>query len=64
VAIKEVEEVEYNLRFKGRYFDGKTRLHCNRFRSYSPDTGQFINQVPIGLLGGINNCQYAPNTAE
>jgi uncharacterized protein RhaS with RHS repeats len=36
-------------------------LHHNRFRYYSPDTGQFINQDPIGLLGGMNNYQYVPN---
>lgn len=36
-------------------------MHYNRFRYYSPDTGQFINQDPIGLLGGLNNYQYAPN---
>ena len=61
VALKEVEEIENNLRFQGQYFDEETGLHYNRFRYYSPDTGQFINQDPIGLLGGINNYQYAPN---
>ncbi len=61
IALKEVEEVENNLRFQGQYFDEETGLHYNRFRYYSPDTGQFINQDPIGLLGGLNNYQYAPN---
>jgi RHS repeat-associated protein len=64
LALKEVEEVENNLRFQGQYFDEETGLHYNRFRYYSPDTGQFINQDPIGLLGGINNYQYAPNPVE
>ena len=54
-------EVENNLRFQGQYFDEETGLHYNRFRYYSPDTGQFINQDPIGLLGGLNNYQYAAN---
>jgi len=36
-------------------------LHYNRHRYYNPNTGQFINQDPIGLLGGTNNYQYAPN---
>lgn len=61
VAIKEVEEVENNLRFQGQYFDEESGLHYNRFRYYNPNTGQFITQDPIGLLGGVNNYQYAPN---
>jgi RHS repeat-associated protein len=61
LALKEVEEVENNLRFQGQYFDEETGLHYNRFRYYSPESGQFINQDPIGLLGGLNNYQYAPN---
>jgi RHS repeat-associated protein len=64
LALKEVEEVENNLRFQGQYFDEETGLHYNRFRYYSPDTGQFINQDPIGLLGGLNNYQYAPNPVQ
>ena len=30
-------------------------------RYYEPDTGRFINQDPIGLLGGDNLYQFAPN---
>jgi uncharacterized protein RhaS with RHS repeats len=33
----------------------------NRHRYYDPETGRFINRDPIGLLGGINVFQYAPN---
>lgn len=61
LAIKEVEEVENNLRFQGQYHDAETGLHYNRFRYYHPDTGQFIHQDPIGLSGGMNRYQYAPN---
>jgi RHS repeat-associated protein len=64
VAVKEVDEVHNNLRFQGQYFDEETELHYNRFRYYSPDTGQFLNQDPIGLLGGLNNYQYAPNPTQ
>ncbi|VAW86810.1 Rhs-family protein [hydrothermal vent metagenome] len=61
VALKEVEGIENNLRFQGQYFDEETGLHYNRHRYYNPDTGQFINQDPIGLFGGINNYQYVDN---
>ena len=61
VALKETEEIENNLRFQGQYFDEESGLHYNRHRYYNPHTGQFISQDPIGLLGGINNYQYAPN---
>ncbi len=61
VAVKEVEEVENNLRFQGQYFDEETGLHYNRHRYYNPNTGQFISQDPIGLLGGVNCYQYVKN---
>ncbi|HED33686.1 MAG TPA: RHS repeat-associated core domain-containing protein, partial [Gammaproteobacteria bacterium] len=46
------EEIENNIRFQGQYFDEESGLHYNRHRYYNPDTGQFISQDPIGLLGG------------
>ncbi len=61
LALKEVDDVENNLRFQGQYFDQETGLHYNRHRYYNPNTGQFTQQDPIGLLGGLNNYQYAPN---
>jgi len=61
VVRKDVEQVENNLRFQGQYWDEETGLHYNRHRYYDPNTGQFTQQDPIGLLGGINNYGYAPN---
>jgi RHS repeat-associated protein len=49
------------LRFRGQYLDRETGLHYNTFRYYDPDIGRFINQDPIGLLGGSNLYAYAPN---
>nr|WP_238343239.1 RHS repeat-associated core domain-containing protein [Pantoea eucalypti] len=31
------------------------------FRYYDPDSGRFTQQDPIGLAGGLNLYQYAPN---
>ena len=50
-----------NLRFQGQYLDRETGLHYNTFRFYDPDIGRFINPDPIGLAGGRNLYQYAPN---
>ncbi|MBU9651916.1 RHS domain-containing protein [Burkholderia multivorans] len=49
------------LRFAGQYFDAETGLHYNRHRYYDPGTGRFVSKNPIGLDGGINIYQYAPN---
>ncbi|MCA8277955.1 RHS domain-containing protein, partial [Burkholderia sp. AU30280] len=49
------------LRFAGQYFDRETGLHYNRYRYYDPSSGRFVSKDPIGLAGGINVYQYAPN---
>ena len=49
------------LRFQGQYRDVESGLHYNTFRYYNPHNGRFISQDPIGLNGGINLYQYAPN---
>ena len=41
--------------------DTETGLHYNRFRYFDPDMGMFTTRDPIGLLGGNNVFQYAPN---
>ena len=49
------------IRFQGQSFDVETGLHYNRFRYYDPDLGMFVSRDPIGLMGGSNVFQYAPN---
>ncbi|MGQ7249269.1 RHS repeat-associated core domain-containing protein [Halomonas sp. V046] len=49
------------FRFQGQYHDEETGLHYNRFRYYDPEIGRFTTQDPIGLAGGTNLYQYAPN---
>ena len=35
--------------YQGQYYDFETKLAYNRFRYYSPETGAYISQDPIGL---------------
>ncbi|PIT60666.1 RHS repeat domain-containing protein [Snodgrassella alvi] len=63
---KRIHEIEHipiqqNLRYQGQYLDRETGLHYNTFRYYDPDIGRFTQPDPIGLLGGLNLYQYAPN---
>ena len=53
--------IQQPLRYAGQYADKETGLHYNLFRHYDPGVGRFTVQDPIGLAGGINLYQYAPN---
>jgi RHS repeat-associated protein len=51
-----------NQQYTGREYDAETGLLYNRSRYYSPATGRFISQDPIGFAGGSTNLyQYANN---
>ncbi|EGQ74219.1 RHS repeat domain-containing protein, partial [Neisseria macacae] len=52
------------FRLQNQYADRETGLHYNFFRYYEPDVGRFVNQDPIGLMGGMNLYQFAPNTQQ
>lgn len=54
-------EVHQPLRYPGQYCDRETGLHYNTYRYYDPECGRFTTQDPIGLAGGLNLYQYAPN---
>ncbi|HHX2516567.1 TPA: RHS repeat-associated core domain-containing protein, partial [Neisseria subflava] len=49
------------FRLQNQYFDEETGLHYNLMRYYEPEAGRFVNQDPIGLWGGANLYQFAPN---
>ncbi|NML35554.1 hypothetical protein HHL14_32710 [Paraburkholderia sp. G-4-1-8] len=49
------------IRFQGQYHDEETGLAYNRHRYYDAQAGRFISKDPIGLAGGVNVYQYAPN---
>ena len=55
---------QQNLRYQGQYLDRHTGLHYNTFRYYEADMGRFLCQDPIGLAGGMNLYQYAPNALD
>ena len=48
--------------YQGQYYDVEIGLAYNRFRYYSPETGSYIFQDPIGLLGGIALYGYVHNS--
>ena len=43
------------FRLQNQYYDEETGLHYNLMRYYEPEAGRFVNQDPIGLLGGGDN---------
>ena len=61
---EQTDPIELNLRFQGQFFDEATEWHYNLFRYYDSDIGRFVSQDPIGLEGGDNYYQYAPNPVQ
>jgi RHS repeat-associated protein len=53
--------IEQNIRLPGQHHDRETGLYYNRHRYYDPKIGAYINQDPIGLLGGVNFYRYPTN---
>ncbi len=60
-ATVEEDQITFNLRLPGQYYDAETETHYNYYRDYEPSTGRYIQSDPIGLLGGINTYAYVTN---
>ena len=60
-TVSDDPKVNIPFRFQGQYYDEESGLHYNRFRYYDPEIGRFVSQDPIGLRGGTNLFEYAPN---
>ncbi len=62
VPIEEEGEVAQPWRYPGQLFDEETGLCYNRHRYYDPETGRYISEDPIGLLGGLVLHGYVGDT--
>ena len=58
---KVTDSVYQPFRLPNQYADRETGLRYNFFRYYEPDEGRFVNQDPIGLVGGDNLYAFALN---
>ena len=55
------KNVHQPFRLQNQYFDEEPGLHYKLMRYYEPAAGRFVNQEPIGLLGGDYLYQFALN---
>ncbi|MBK8010736.1 MAG: hypothetical protein IPK13_05260 [Deltaproteobacteria bacterium] len=51
--------VKFNLRFPGHYADVETGLFHNRYRSYDPATGRYLEPDPLGVRATLSVYTYA-----
>ncbi|WP_166442703.1 RHS repeat domain-containing protein [Phragmitibacter flavus] len=49
----------WNFLFHGEFADAETSWMNYGFRYYSTDLGRWLNEDPIGLLGGLNSYSFA-----
>ena len=50
------------FKYQGQYYDSEVELCYNRFRYYHPETGRYISEDPIKLLGGFNVFAYVADS--
>lgn len=61
VYVANGNSIEYDLRWPGHWLEREIGLHYNRFRSYSPALGRYLQSDPMGQAGGINLYAYPSN---
>ena len=54
-----LENIEFNLRAPGQYYDVETGWHDNYYRTYDPQAGHYLEPDPIGPLSINDPYGYA-----
>jgi RHS repeat-associated protein len=54
-------QIDFNLRFPGHYWDADLKMNYNRFRFYDPIIGRYLQSDPLGIQGGDNLYAYSAN---
>ena len=54
-----IEEIHLPLRYPGQYADAETGWHDNRYRTYDPRFGHYLEPDPIGPVPGNQPLGYA-----
>ena len=62
VRLAPKENFRCPFKYQGQYYDSEVELCYNRFRYYHPETGRYISEDPIKLLGGFNVFAYVGDT--
>ncbi|NUW71983.1 RHS domain-containing protein [Vibrio mediterranei] len=52
------EQIKFNLRFPGQYYDAETGLHYNWHRNYDPALGRYLQSDRLGLFDGVDTYGY------
>ncbi|WHP66635.1 RHS repeat-associated core domain-containing protein [Vibrio harveyi] len=52
------EQIKFNLRFPGQYYDADTGLHYNWHRYYDPALGRYLQSDRLGLFDGVDTYGY------
>ncbi|TLS88917.1 hypothetical protein FD720_04165, partial [Photobacterium damselae subsp. damselae] len=52
------EQIKFNLRFPGQYYDAETGLHYNWHRYYDPSLGRYLQSDRLGLFDGMDTYGY------